>query len=277
MAHLLNPERIMKVLEDGTIESIKEVFPIEGSKNTLRITDVYADKHVHVDDIHAQRKSRLLGKTWATGIYGDFELVNKKTDKVIDRKEKVRLLSLPHITRRYSYIVDGNEYQVDNQWRLKSGVYTRKRADGDLETQFNLSKGRGFRMLFNPKKKEFILNYGTTNIQLLPALQALGISDDQIKGEWGNKLFAGATANIKKNQLPKLAKALVVIPPTPACSLAKGKLGEVVQVEPLNSSTSISTTPGAPPMTKAEVESPTALPLCLPVVIDPVEAQVAPL
>ena len=208
MAHLLNPEGVMETLRDGTLEAVKDIFPIVGKTNTLRMTNAYGDSNKSVDDVVGQRKARLTGRTWSTGVFADFELVDNKTGAVIDKKSKVKLLSLPHITRRYSYIVDGNEYQVDNQWRLKSGVYTRQRADGDLETQFNLTKGRGFRMLFDPKKKNFILNYDTTNVQLLPVLQALGVPDTDIQKSWSKTIYAQGLANKKKNQLTKLARAL---------------------------------------------------------------------
>lgn len=208
MAHILDPEGVMDALKDGTVNAVKDIFPITGKTNTLRIVDAYSDSDKHVDSIQSQRKARVTGRTWSTGIYGDFELVDNKSGKVIDRKKKVKLLSLPHITKRYSYIIDGNEYQVDKQWRLKSGVYTRQKANGELETQFNLTKGRGFRMLFDPKKKDFILNYGTTNVQLLPVLQALGVPDSEIQKSWGKDIYANGMSGKRKNQLQKLAKAL---------------------------------------------------------------------
>lgn len=205
---VLDPERVMRTLEERVTNKIKSFFPLTGKKHSLVVRDVFAGKDVDVDDIHDQKRARLRGKTWSTGVYGNLDLVDNATGKIIDRAEGVKLLSLPKITRRYSYIIEGSEYQVDNQWRLKSGVYAREKANGELETQFNLAKGRGFRMGFDPPKRRFLLSYGTANIPLLPVLQALGVPDDQIRKAWGDQVYAAAAAQKGKGQLVKLAKAL---------------------------------------------------------------------
>jgi DNA-directed RNA polymerase beta subunit/DNA-directed RNA polymerase beta' subunit len=205
---VLDPERVMRSLEDRTIEQVKSFFPLDGRKHSLVVNKVYAGKDVDVDDITSQKKARIRGRTWATPIYGDFELKDKVTGDTIDVVKKVRVLSLPKLTRRYSYIIDGTEYQADNQWRLKSGVYTRQKVNGEIETQFNLSKGRGFRMDFSPEKRKFLMKYGTTNVQLLPVLRALGISDNKIETALGPKLFNHLAAAKDRGDLVKLAKAL---------------------------------------------------------------------
>lgn len=205
---VLDPERVMHTLEDRVSDKIKSFFPLKGKKQTLVVRNVYAGKDADVDDIHEQKKARLRGKTWSTGVYGDIDLVDNATGRVVDRADAVKLLSLPKITRRYSYIIEGSEYQADNQWRLKSGVYAREKANGELETQFNLARGKGFRMGFDPPKRKFQLSYGTANIPLLPVLQALEVPDDQIRKAWGDQVYAAAVGQKAKGQLVKLAKAL---------------------------------------------------------------------
>ena len=131
MSNVLDPQRVMKTLEDGTINEIKKFFPLVGKKHTLIAKDVYIGDPVDIDDVSSQKKARLRGRTWAQGVFADFSLVNNETGKVISTANKLKVLNLPKITRRYSYIVDGTEYQADNQWRLKSGVYARRKANGD--------------------------------------------------------------------------------------------------------------------------------------------------
>tara|TARA_Y100000310_G_scaffold334995_1_gene415980 strand:- start:5335 stop:11577 length:6243 start_codon:yes stop_codon:yes gene_type:complete len=198
----------METLEDGTINEIKKFFPLVGKKQTLVAKDIYVGDPLDLDDIASQKKARLRGRTWAQGIFGDFNLVDNETGKVVDSSKKLKILNLPKITRRYSYIVDGTEYQADNQWRLKSGVYARRKANGELESQFNLAEGRGFRMGFDPLKRRFLMSYGSSNIQLLPVLQALGIRDENIQKAWGKELYASALATKKRGELVKLAKVL---------------------------------------------------------------------
>ncbi|MAP23577.1 MAG: hypothetical protein CL582_21830 [Alteromonadaceae bacterium] len=208
MPNVLDPQGVMKTLEDGTVNEIKKFFPLVGKKQTLVAKNVYIGDPLDLDDIASQKKARLRGRTWAQGIYGDFSLINNETGKVVDSVKKLKVLNLPKITRRYSYIVDGTEYQADNQWRLKSGVYARRKANGQLESQFNLVEGRGFRLGFDPLKRRFLMSYGSSNIQLLPVLQALGIPDEAIQESWGKELYASSLASKKRGELVKLSKAL---------------------------------------------------------------------
>jgi DNA-directed RNA polymerase beta subunit len=205
---ILDPERAMQALEDGTIDKVNSFFPLEGKKHRLVAKRIYAGKDVDIDDITSQKQARLRGKTWATGIYGDFDLVDTDTGKSVDSVKRMKVLSLPKITRRFSYIVEGTEYQSDHQWRLKSGVYTRRKANGELESQFNLAKGRGFRLQFNPEKQTFLMGYGTSNIQLLPILQALGVKDSDIEAAWGKEIYAHNVGIKKRGEVQKLAKVL---------------------------------------------------------------------
>lgn len=205
---LTNPESVMKALEDGTIESVKAYFPLVGKKHSLTAEKVYAGVDQDIDDIASQKRARLRGRTWSTPIFGDFVMRDVKTNKVIDRKKKVRILNLPKITKRYSYIVDGTGYQADHQMRLKSGVYARKKANGQLEAQVNLSKGRGFRMDFDPQKRKFTLKYGTSNVPLFPVLRAMGVSEDQITSSWGSTLSAATKKSGRAGTAIRLAKLL---------------------------------------------------------------------
>ena len=206
--HTLDPERAMQALKDGTIQVLKDTLPIEGRTRILRATNVYAGPNVHIDDIHAQKRARVRNRTWAVPILADMELVDKASGKVVSKTKGVRLLNLPHYTRRYSFIVDGTEYQADNQWRLKAGAYTRMKANGGLETQFNLSKGRGFRVSFDPKKRQFLATHGTTNTPLVPLLQTLGISAEEMETAWGPEVYQTAARLQRKGQMAKLAKTL---------------------------------------------------------------------
>jgi DNA-directed RNA polymerase subunit beta' len=208
MSNILDPQRAMKALEDGTVEEIKAFFPIVGKRHTLTATDVYTGDKTDIDDIASQKKARLRNRTWAQSVYGDFKLTDNATGKVLDTSRRTKIASLPKLTRRYSFIIDGTEYQADNQWRLRSGVYTRRKANGELESQFNLSRGRGFRMGFDPVKRRFLMTYGTTNVQLYPVLRALDVSDAEIESKWGEALLSEGKRTQRKGELVKLAKAL---------------------------------------------------------------------
>lgn len=205
---IMNPESAMKALEDGTVTSIKQYFPMDGRLNRIEATNVYVGKDADTEDTAGQKRARMGGRSWSTGVYGDFRVVDKQTGKVVTEQKGLKIANLPKITRRFSFIVDGKEYQADHQWRLKSGVYARQRDNGELESQFNLSKGRGFRLDFLPQKSQFLMRYGTTNIQLLPVLRALGKSDEDLKHEFGTAVFARLNAGKSRGDMQKLAKVL---------------------------------------------------------------------
>lgn len=208
MSNILDPQGVMKTLEDRTVEKINSFFPMVGRKQTLVARNLYTTGDVDIDDIASQKRARLRNRTWAQGVYGDFDLVDNETGKTVDSVNKVKVAALPKITRRYSFIVDGTEYQVDNQWRLKSGVYARRKANGELESQFNLAEGRGFRLGFDPTRRRFLMGYGSANVQLLPVLQALGVKDETIRAAWGPELYARSVADKKRGEVVKLAKQL---------------------------------------------------------------------
>jgi DNA-directed RNA polymerase beta subunit len=107
MSDVLDPQGVMKTLEDGTVNEIKKFFPLIGKKQTLIAKDIYVGDPLDLDDISSQKKARLRGRTWAQGIYGNFDLIDNETGKIVDSVNKMKVLNLPKITRRYSYIVDG--------------------------------------------------------------------------------------------------------------------------------------------------------------------------
>lgn len=203
---IYNPQRAMIALEDGTMEAIREFFPIEGKKNTLHIDKVYMGPTKDLVDLKKQKEARLKGRSWSAPVYADVRLVDNATGNVISSKKKHKLANLPFLTDRLSFIVDGTEYQSDHQWRLKSGVYSRRKDNGELEAQFNLAKGRGFRMGFDPEKRRYTLTYGSLNVPLYPVLKALGVSDDQMRATWGPDLHTSSVANARPGYLQKLAK-----------------------------------------------------------------------
>src|SRR5574337_1855444 len=137
-----SPEESFERLKQHTTDVVKGYFPVEGDKHTLRVKNVWVDDDKHVDDIRSQKESRVSGRTWSVPVKAQLELVDNKTGKVIDQGEQT-IMQLPKVTRRHSFIVDGNEWQIANQFRLKSGVYTRIKENGELESQWNLEKGKG--------------------------------------------------------------------------------------------------------------------------------------
>lgn len=182
--------------------AIEDNFPIEGRKNRLVLNAVTIDDEAaKVGDLKSQEEAKLLGRTWGVPVHADLSLIDKNTGEVIDR-HKVRLLTLPKPTQRLSYIVDGNEWQVDHLWRLRSGVYAHVKQNGDLETEFNLAtpfaRSPRLKIPFSAEKKRFKLKIDDQNVPLYTILHALGVDDSDMKKMWGKEIYDANVVPIEK-------------------------------------------------------------------------------
>lgn len=200
----LSPEEGFEILKDRVAKTVEGLFPIVGKKHTLELKGVQIKDDLDIDDIRSQKKAKMAGRTWAVPVEATVALKDESGKKVDE--QKLRLMSLPKYTRRHSHIVDGQEYQIDNQWRLKSGVYARVKDNGELESNFNLAKGRGFSVGFDPKKRQFAMQYGTSNIPLQPLLQEMGMPQEEIEQRWG-KDISRANLQDREKALVKFYKA----------------------------------------------------------------------
>ena len=192
-------------LRDSVLSGITETFPIKGTQQTVELHGLEVKEgDLHADDIKGQHKAKVEGKTWASTVYGDLSIRDNQTGKVISRK-KIRIAEIPRVTRRRSHIIDGTEYQVDNQWQLKPGIYAKRRVSGELEAAFNVPNRRSFDITFNPENKQFMMQRGGSKaIPVYPLLKTLGVDDDALEKSWGadvlsaNKTAKGVATGVEK-------------------------------------------------------------------------------
>lgn len=175
-------------LRDKVLEGLRQQFPIEGRKQTLKLDNLEVGDRLSPDDIRAQYNAKIKGETWAAPIFGSLTLVDNATGKVVDSR-RMKLADLPQITHRYTYIVDGQEYQVDNQWQLKPGVYARRRLNGELESRFNVTGRSDFDLVFHPETKQFMMEYHDSKIPLYPIMKAMGVGDSELEKTWGKGIL----------------------------------------------------------------------------------------
>lgn len=183
----LDPQKTFDAAKDKVIETIKETFPIEEGNRTLEVEDVWVEDNKLVDDIRSQKMTKMRGGSWTVPIKGRLKLKDKSTGKTIDRKT-IQLGRLPKTTRRFSHIVDGTEYNVTNQWLLRPGVYNRIRQDGSIASEFH-TRGKPFRLEFDPKSKKFRMRIGGARPELYPFLRDMGVSDEVLEKQWGKEIL----------------------------------------------------------------------------------------
>ena len=207
MAHY-NPDEAFETLKTHVSDAVAEQFPIEGKKNTLSVKKVWVDDSRDINDIRSQQEAKLRGRTWSVPLRAALELKDNSTGKVTDR-QVITLAQIPKITDRYTYIVSGNEYQVNNQFRLKSNVYTRVKQNGQLASQWNLAKGHNFDMNFDPKTKKMSIKFVQkgSNIPLYPVLKTMGVDDDTIERAWGKEVLDANKKGKQEDALRKFHKS----------------------------------------------------------------------
>jgi DNA-directed RNA polymerase beta subunit len=185
-----DPTQQFEAIKKSATDAVREIFPVEGKLREIRLLDVSVEDKLNPSDYRAQAQMKLKDGTWGVPVYATLELVDKQSGKALD-KSRVKLFTLPKITDRFSYIVGGNEYQVNNQLRLKSGVYTIKKENGELKTQLNLAKGKNFDLAFNERSGLFTIKKiggGQANIPLYPILTHLGVSAPAVADSWGSDI-----------------------------------------------------------------------------------------
>lgn len=196
MAHL-NHAAAYQELKDQVLAGIGEHFPMQGKLKSLALDGLEVrEEGGGADDIEAQKAAKLEGSTWASPVYAKIRLTDNATGHTIDTKT-LRIAEIPKVTRRHSFIIDGQEYQLANQWQLKPGAYVRRKQTGELETQFNISGKPPFNLTFDPESKRFMMERGSSKaIPLYPLLKATGVDDHTLEKDWGAEIFA-ANRNIR--------------------------------------------------------------------------------
>jgi len=189
MAYLDHAEAY-RHFRDRTLEGITEYFPVHGKIQSLHLDHLEVDEgKLGPDDIRAQLAAKNSGVSWAAPVYATMSLKNNATGHVIDKK-KIRIAEVPMVTQRYSQIIDGQEYQVGNQWRLKPGVYVKRGRSGELAAKFNVPNKSSFDISFKPDTKLFMIKRGSSEaINAYPIMKTMGVTDDQLSKSWGHDVF----------------------------------------------------------------------------------------
>lgn len=175
-------------LREKTEQGLTEIFPIKGRNRSLVVENVKTRPAVY--SMQDQKTALLHGRSLSEPVLGDLVLRDNATGAEIDRKKGHVLAHVPYFTERHTFILGGNEYELPHQVRLDAGVYTRARANGELETSFNLSKGKNFRLTMAPESGKMRVEIGTSVLPLRPVLEHLGVTPDELRRAWGADLVA---------------------------------------------------------------------------------------
>lgn len=196
--------RIRKGIYGRVIEAARQMKPLENSRHRLRLTGV---NYVDPDTFSRQdwKKAILSGNTLGRRLRGTWVMEDVESGEELDRKTSTLGL-VPHLTDLGTYIHNGNQYTLSSQMRLRPGIFSRQKENGEIEAHVNIMPGKGFshRYFLDPKKGVFYLNLRQAKIPMMPLLRAMGATDKELQQAWGNELFAANYQHDDPGSLQKL-------------------------------------------------------------------------
>lgn len=188
---LRDPEDFATLRDDiynDTLSAVEKSFPQKYGNVVMRVSDLnYADPPTFSKkyEKEALAKDQYLGRK----LRGKVSLYDLDGN-LLDEKETT-LMRVPYLTDRGTFIHGGNDYGSLMQSRLIPGVYTRRQENGNLETQVNTRPGTGssFRIGLEAETGQYSLKIKNSNLHLFSLMKDMGISDDEIKENWGEELY----------------------------------------------------------------------------------------
>jgi DNA-directed RNA polymerase beta subunit len=188
---------------DQALRSAQSLKPMQNDLYTMQLSDVRYDgpETFHRAD---QKKAVLTRGSLTRKLRGTWTLTDNKTGEVVSQRPTT-IANVPYITDFGTFVNRGVEYTLAHQMRLKPGVFTREKDNGEIEAHVNTlpGKGRSHRYFLDPKTGVFKINIGQAQIPLMPMLKALGVPEQEIRKAWGNEITA---VNMEKGDAGTLDK-----------------------------------------------------------------------
>lgn len=210
-------------LMENTLDALTKRFPIEDDEYRLELVKPQFSGKTKFG-LERQKRALLKDEQLRIPVKGTWRLSHKTTGQVLDEREDT-IMHLPYLTERNTLIYGGNEYSAVNQSRLKSGVYTRRKKSGEIESFYNVKSGTGrtLRVWLEPETGVFKVNIGQSNIPLYPLMDAMGVNQQQLAKAWGPEILAANMAARAPQALDKYYQRLTHKSPTAELSDAARK------------------------------------------------------
>jgi len=175
-------------INNGVKDALSSLPPVENERFKITLSNV---KFKGPSSFNKEEQKEALMKQTSlhTKLYGTWQMHDKNTGAVVDKQEAL-LAHIPYFTERGTFIRNGNEYSLAHQSRLRSGVYSLRKQNGELQSQFNAESGRGFKLVMDPTNGKFNIQLGGAKLSMMPILHELGLQPDQIQQSIGKELYA---------------------------------------------------------------------------------------
>ena len=196
---ITKPSSIRQAIHEKVLEAVRKKFPIAGKNFTARLVNAT----VKFSELsHGKQSELLLTRHNATdGVYADIEVVENSSGRTVGRLANKRICNIPYYTNRYTLMLDGNEYAVVSQMRTKSGVYTRKRGNDEIESSFNLA-------IMDPDTGIFKIDILNATLLAVAVLKILGAGSQDILNALGRELTEKNLSHLTDSQLNRARNTL---------------------------------------------------------------------
>jgi DNA-directed RNA polymerase beta subunit len=179
---------------------------IQGRKQSLHISNVHFDELPEIDDYKVHKETLANKDTLAVNMYGTVALKDKEGNLIEERK-KVKLSRVPIVTNRFSFIVNGKEYIVHNQMRLRPAIYTKLNRLGEAQADFNLSKGTNFTITYMPAKQQLMVKIRNSHVPLYTILKDVyEMTDKELIAAFGQQRHLQEMSKLATRRLPYIKK-----------------------------------------------------------------------
>lgn len=203
-----DPTTTRKAIYDRALQAARQVKPVSNSRYSLELKDVDYEDPEHFS-IAAQKKAILQGSSLMRRLRGTWQLKDA-SGRTLEEK-RVTIAQIPYLTHRSTFILNGTEYTLAHQMRLRPGVFIRRRENGEVEGHINIMPGKGLshRYFLEPDTGLFKMNVSQASLPLYPILRAMGVSDRELAQAWGNEILRANQAKDAPRTIDKLYARLV--------------------------------------------------------------------
>ena len=212
-----------KNIFDRALSSAQGIEPIKNDLYTLHLNDVgYSGPEMYAKA--DQKRAVLTRGSLARKMQGTWTLIDNKTNQPIAQR-RATIANVPYLTESGTFVNKGVEYTLAHQMRLRPGVFTREKENGELEAHVNTlpGKGRSHRYYLDPQTGVFKIQIGQAQIPLMPLLRHMGVPEQAMRQAWGNEITAVNMEKGDAGTLDKLYQRLINKPIAGATAEEKSK------------------------------------------------------
>lgn len=196
------------------MSAFRKRFPMDDGTLRIEADNWRFDDKRFSPGIARTKNARLAGSSLMAPVRADLRLVDSATGALLEERKDYMVASVPALTHRGTFVLDGTEYMTFSQLRPLPGVYARVKDNGQASARVRTASrtGPGMDVTLDPDSGVFKVELGRGSVRLYDLLHAMGTTDDEIAAGWGAPLLAAnrkgfkSAASINRTMAPYVNK-----------------------------------------------------------------------